>query len=93
MKVVYTHNRDIKNEQKLFILSSIKNSFPKAKIIIKKKNILLLNKDSFSEIKKSCIKLIKLSDLSTKKSNFLSISKKKICKKSTSIFKKKKRNN
>ena len=91
MKIVYIHNKKISFNEKSFILSSLKDSFPKSKLVIKKNKIFLLNKKNFSQIKKSCPNLMRLSGPSKKKIIFLQNKKLKYTNDPISFLKKKKK--
>ncbi|WP_440669452.1 aminoacyl--tRNA ligase-related protein [Candidatus Pelagibacter sp. HIMB1483] len=90
MKTVYKHNHRINDKQKSFILNSLKDSFPKSNLIIKKNKIFLLNKKNYLEIKKNCPNLMKLSITSKNKIIFYQNKKIKYKKNPISLLKKKK---
>jgi hypothetical protein len=60
MYLLYTHNKKIETEQKKFVINSLMNSFPQSKFFCINDKIYAKNKFNISAIKKSCVKLIKL---------------------------------
>ena len=90
MKLVFSLKKNLSQKQKEFILTSLNNSFPKHTFFFSKNRLFSKNDKDFGDLKKSFIKLLKITEHDTKKIIFAQKNTKKFKKNPLPILQKKK---
>ena len=90
MKLVFSLTKNLNQKQKEFILTSLNNSFPKHTFFFSKNRLYSKNDKNLGDLKKSFIKLLKITEHDTKKIIFAQKNAKKFKKNPLSILQKKK---
>ena len=90
MKLIFSLKKNLNQKQKEFILTSLKNSFPRQAFFFSKNRLFSKNDENLSNLKKSFIKLLKIAEHDTKKIIFVQKNLRKFKKNPLSILQKKK---